>query len=72
MVTHVACGRGVEAECVCLVYGFGFSKTGATQRLMLTIMETLRADPQWDTASKVYIHGRWSDQMSVKQNICGA
>ena len=50
----------------------GFSKQGATQRMMLTIMETLRADLQWDTAGKVYIHGRWADRMSAKQNICGA
>ena len=28
---------------------------------MLTIMDTLRADLQWDTAGKVYIHGRWAN-----------
>ena len=39
---------------------------------MLTIMETLQADPQCDTAGKVYIHGRWADPMLRKQNILEA
>ena len=46
-----------------------FFKTGATQRLMLTILETLRADPHRDTAGKVYIYGRWADPMSEKRRI---
>ena len=33
-----------------------FFNMGATQKFMLTILETLQADPQWDTAGKVYIH----------------
>ena len=49
-----------------------FFNMGATQKFMLTIMETLQADPHRCTAGKVYIHGRWVDPMSGKQNICGA
>ena len=38
-----------------------FFQPGATQRLMLTIMDTLRADLHRDTAGKVHIHLPWAN-----------
>ena len=63
---HVGVGSGQNAYVWSADWRF---KLGETQKFMLTILETLQADPHRGTAGKVYIHGRWADPMSVKQNI---